>query len=240
MSVARFTHLRRPKLLRSEDSLVPFSEYLFLLPIALALLLGVMSPGPSFLVVAHTAVTSSRPRAVLVALGLGVGAGVLAMLAAFGVYLLIESDPVLYRSLTAFGGLYLLYLAWIIWQAAPLNSSEDSAGIGEGESEKNEEKRAGDALKAFVLGLVTQLSNPKTIIVIAGIFAALLPENSPPYTFLWLFLMAWLIDTGWYSLLAIGLSTLRVQAGYARFQKPICRLAAVVMGLLSLKLLLVP
>ena len=43
--------------------------------------------------------------------------------------------------------------------------------------------------KAFFKGLLVQLSNPKTIIILAGIFAAFLPSNIPAFTYLILFIL---------------------------------------------------
>ncbi len=61
-------------------------------------------------------------------------------------------------------------------------------------------------LKTFRDGLYTQLSNPKTALVFASIFTALLPAQIPTAFYYIVPLMSFLIDVSWYSLVALVLS----------------------------------
>ena len=76
------------------------TEYLFLLPVSVALILGVMSPGPSFVLVSQTAMSKSRSAGIAISLGMGVGSAIFTVLAALGLYVLLESVPVSYTHLT--------------------------------------------------------------------------------------------------------------------------------------------
>ncbi len=93
-------------------------EYLFFIPIALSLIVGVISPGPSFIYVAQVAMSQSRSQAIATSLGLGTGAMVFALLASLGLFFLLETVPWLYFGLKIMGGLYLFYLAYRIWGSA--------------------------------------------------------------------------------------------------------------------------
>ncbi len=61
-----------------------------------AIALGAMSPGQSFILVARTAVASSRGDGMAVALGMGVGCFVFALLALLGLQSLLLALPWLY------------------------------------------------------------------------------------------------------------------------------------------------
>lgn len=205
------------------------AEYSFLLGIGVALLLGVMSPGPSFLVVSRVAVDQSRAQALAVAAGLATGAGTLALIAAMGLYVILESVPWLYKAFKLLGGLYLCYLAYKIWR---------SAGTDNQAPEENVAAAKSGLFKAYVTGLITQLSNPKTAIIIGGIFAAFLPAHVPDYGIVIGVAMALVIDGAWYCLVALALSTRKAQLVYNRYKNTISRAAGGFMGFMGLKLAL--
>jgi threonine/homoserine/homoserine lactone efflux protein len=202
-------------------------EYSFLIGIALALLLGVMSPGPSFLVVSKVAVDQSRAQALAVAAGLATGAGTLALVAAMGLYVILESVPWLYKIFKVLGGLYLCYLAYKIWRSADA-PTEDSVAPA---------VQAG-FFKAYMTGLITQLSNPKTAIIIGGIFAAFLPAQLPDYSIAIGVILAFVIDGTWYCLVALALSTRKAQRAYNRSKANISKAAGGFMAFMGLKLAL--
>ncbi|DAB33580.1 MAG: hypothetical protein PWQ42_882 [Sulfurospirillum sp.] len=203
------------------------NEYLFILPISLALLLGVMSPGPSFLVVANAAMSHSRKKALFISLGMGLGALVFAFLASSGLYILLKAMPALFLVFKICGGLYLCYLAYKIISHAksPLKQEEKTLTCKE-ES----------AYRFFLIGLFTQLSNPKTAIVIGGIFAAFMPENASLFSYALLCFIAFVLDASWYSIVALTLSTKKAQKAYSRYQSYINYLSGGIMGLIGAKL----
>ena len=202
------------------------NEYLFLLPILIFLLLGVMSPGPSFILVAQTAMTKSRSEAVAVSFGMGIGATVFAIIASIGLFVLLESIPWVYIALKVFGGAYLCFLAYKIWISAREPMSDSSS--------KNINSKG--IIKMFLVGLFTQLSNPKTAIVFGSAFAAFLPKEVPDYSYFLLSFSAFFIDTVWYVLVATLLSTQKAQKTYVKFKKQISWAASGFMGLLGVKL----
>ncbi len=213
------------------------NDYLFFIPIALALAVGVISPGPSFLFVAQTAMNKSRNHGIATSLGMGTGAMILSLMAITGLFVVLQTIPVLYFVLKILGGAYLFYIAYQMWQGAddPIVANSNSNSYSSS-SQNTPSLTNGSLIKASVLGLLTQLSNPKTAIVIGGIFMAFLPEQLPQYSIVLLSLMAFVIDASWYILVAIALTTPHAQRIYLRFKKTINRLASGLMGMLGLKL----
>jgi len=201
-------------------------DYFFLLPISLFLLLGVMSPGPSFILVAQTAMEKSKADAYAVSLGLGVGATIFATIAALGLFVLLESVPLVYSGLKIAGGLYLCYLAYKMYK----NTSEVTP-------RSEQQPKPASLWTMFFRGLLIQLSNPKTAIVFASAFAAFLPATIPVYGYLLVCLAAFVIDTTWYLLVSRLLGSGKSQQLYAKFQKTISRVGSGFMGLMGLKLI---
>ncbi|GAB7548301.1 LysE family transporter [Cupriavidus sp. CuC1] len=91
--------------------------------------------------------------------------------------------------------------------------------------------------RALLSGFATQLSNPKTAVVYASVVAALLPAQVPAPLLLALPLMVFAIETGWYAIVAIALSSAGPRAFYLRFKLWLDRAAGGVMALLGIRLI---
>lgn len=204
-------------------------DYAFLLAIAGILFVGAMSPGPSFLVVAQNSLAKSRAHGIATAVGTGLGVSIFAVLASLGVTTLIETVPSIYIGFKILGGAYLLYLAYRIWNGAkqPLPTQAEHT------------VEQGGLFKSFMMGLVTQISNPKTALVIAGIFAAFVPANPPENTWLLVAIIAFVIDFTWYAVLALTLSSERSRSVYGRAKTNFDRVASVFLGLVGVRLIFV-
>ena len=208
------------------------TEYSFLIAIAGVLLIGAMSPGPSFFVVAQNALLKSRAHGVATALGTGLGVSIFAVLASFGVTTLLQNVPSVYLVFKLLGGAYLLYLAYKIWRGSSQTLEVST------HNEKQADMQKGSLSKAFLTGLLTQTSNPKTALVIAGIFAAFVPAEPPVNTTVFVALIAFVIDFSWYSVVAISLSTTATRNVYSRAKSGFDKTASIFLGVVGIKLLI--
>ena len=197
-----------------------------LLAILGALLIGAISPGPSFVYIVRTSVAQSRGDGLAGALGMGVGAFIYAALALAGLRTLMTEAGWLYVGLKIAGGLYLVYLGVKIWRGArePLEVGTAAGG-------------AMTLRRSLGLGLATQLSNPKIVAVFGAVFAALLPADPP----LWLDLavppLVLVQETTWYAIVALAFSSAAPRALYLRAKLWIDRTAGVVIAALGMRLL---
>lgn len=203
-------------------------EVLPLLGITGAITVGAMSPGPSFLMVARTAVASSRSAGLAAALGMGAGGVLFAVAALAGLQAVFAAIPGVYLVLKVVGGLYLVYLGRRIWKGAakPLALQSEAP-----------EPKTQDAKRAFVMALGTQVSNPKAAIVYASVFAAFLPRNFPLLLGMSTVVIIFMIEAGWYSLVAVALSSSRPRAAYLRYKAWVDRATGGVMAILGIKLI---
>ncbi|MEA9390128.1 LysE family translocator [Acerihabitans sp. TG2] len=202
--------------------------YLSLITITGALAAGAVSPGPSFIFVARNAMSLSRRHGFATALGMGSGAFIFSIFALLGLQAVFSAVPVAFWLLKIVGGVYLILLASNILRSArqPLHglTSNQTASIS--------------LWQAYIFGLFTQLSNPKTAIVFAGVFSALLPQQIPPYFYAVIPLATFCVDAGWYSMVALVLSSEKPRNAYLRVKTLVDCTAGGVMGLLGLKLIL--
>lgn len=201
------------------------AELLALAGILAALTVGVVSPGPSFVMVARTAVAASRREALGAALGMGAGGVVFASAALAGLQAVLAAVPALYVALKLVGGLYLGYLGVQIIRGArrPLSLGTTPAGKGR-------------ATRSVLLGFATQLSNPKTAIVYASVFAAFMPATASAVFTGALLVLVFCVEAGWYGLVALLLSAEGPQRTYLAYKTTLDRMAGAVMCGLGLKL----
>jgi threonine/homoserine/homoserine lactone efflux protein len=168
-------------------------ELATLASIVAALSVGVISPGLSFVMVARVAVASSRIRALATALGMGAGGAIFGAAALLGLQSVLLAVPVLYAGLRVLGGLYLCYLGFLIFRSAQRPLTVVGA---------NGERSSGP-LRAFWLGVTTQVSNPKAAIVYASVFAAFLPASFSLGFAAALLAAVLFVETAWYALVAL-------------------------------------
>jgi threonine/homoserine/homoserine lactone efflux protein len=197
------------------------------LAILAAILMGAMSPGPSFVLVARNAIGLSRADGLATALGMGVGGVFFSGIALAGLYTLLSAVAWLYVTLKIAGGLYLIYIAFNIWRGASSPISVD----------QTRSAHARNLRKSFWMGLSTQLSNPKTAIWYGSIFAALLPQHPPLWCYFVLPPLLFGIEAGWYTVVALGFSSRRPREVYLRAKKWVDRIAATAVAALGLRLI---
>ena len=198
-------------------------ELLTLLTIGLVQLLAVISPGPSFLITARTAVAGSRLDGFKVALGLGAGTVIWSAAALLGLNIVFRSVPVLFIVMKIAGALFLLWIAWQIFHHA----AEPIAL----------EAEAGPAGRPFVKGFLTQISNPKVAVFFGSIFIAMLPAQVPLWMTLALIAIVTFNEVWWYSAVALFFGSPPVRNFYLRAKQWIDRTTGLFLGALGLRLL---
>lgn len=200
-------------------------DYLTLLSIGLVQLLAVISPGPSFLITARTAVAQSRADGIKVALGLGAGTVVWSSAALLGLNVLFHAVPVLFLAMKIAGACFLLWIAYAIFRHAAEPISLGAEG------------REAAGLHPFLKGFLTQISNPKVVVFFGSIFIAMLPANVPLWMMLALIAIVSFNEVWWYSAVALFFTAKPVREFYLRTKPWIDRATGLFLGALGLRLL---
>jgi threonine efflux protein len=191
------------------------------LPLLLSLLavdlLAAISPGPNFVVVTQAAIHRTPRYAAGIVLGF-VAANLLWCFAVvLGISALFKLAPWLYGAIKFTGGVYLIYLGVNLWRSkshSPVNiepSIRRSVGA------------------AFVRGLLTNLSNPKSVVYFGSIFALFLRPGTPGWVEAAAISIVMFNTVLWYGTLAALFSSSAVQRFYIAIKHPINRLSGAVM-----------
>ncbi|WP_174802070.1 LysE family translocator [Martelella limonii] len=135
-----------------------------LLAFVLVALAMVMTPGPNMIYLVSRSI-SQGPMAGLVSLaGVALGFVVYMLSAVFGLTVLLLAVPYAYDTIRILGALYLVYLAW------------NALKPGERAVFAVKELPRDSKRKLFMMGLMTNLLNPKT----AVLYLSLLPQFVDP------------------------------------------------------------
>lgn len=145
-------------------------NYALVLGIVFAVhVLAMASPSPNFLIVTQTAISGTRRAGVAAAPGVATAAALWCVAAFLGLSVLFTQLPWLYAGVKILGGLYLLYLGVKLWLGADQPLAQSASELMTRDSDR----------RAFVLGLVTNLTNPNALVYYASIFAAVLTPELP-------------------------------------------------------------
>ncbi|WP_395689706.1 LysE family translocator [Aestuariivirga sp.] len=199
------------------------SDLFALVSIGAIQLLAVISPGPSFLITARTAVAQSRADGLKVALGLGAGTVIWSSAALLGLNAVFHAVPVLFMAMKAAGALFLLYIAWMIFRhaAEPLRIEDGAERLS----------------NTFLKGFLVQISNPKVAVFFGSIFIAMLPAQVPLWMSLALIAIVSFNELWWFSAVALFFAAPPVRRVYLRAKPWIDRVTGLFLGALGLRLL---
>ena len=179
--------------------------------------LGATSPGPSLIVVIRNTLLGGRMRGIACAVGHGFGFGIYCAVAVFGLVLMIESMPELFTVMQFVAALLLLWMAYSLF------------------ADKNKEDEFDNVkLKGFSEGFLIAFLNPKIAIFLLAVLSSVLEQGMNFETKLALGLLGLTIDTAWYLIIAISLSSdMMIQRMQAQRQN-LNRITGIVMILMAL------
>ena len=152
--------------------------------------LGATSPGPSLIVVIRNTLLGGRMRGIACAIGHGFGFGIYCAVAVFGLVLMIESMPELFTVMQFVAAMLLLWMAYSLFTTKYEDETFDNV-----------------KLKGFSEGFLIAFLNPKIAIFLLAVLSSVLEQGMNFETKLALGLLGLTIDTVWYLIIAISLSS---------------------------------
>ena len=187
---------------------------ILLLPILGLWTVTVMIPGPDTLAVVSTSLTRSRAAGLAVAIGCAVATMIWASASLAGLSILFERAQWLYHLIRIVGAVYLIIvggmLLWSAWKAGAADQRPITRGT-----------RAFAGWRAFRLGLLTDLSNPKAAVFFTSLFAVALPPEMGAAASLLVILAVGGVAAAWYSLIAATVSLAPIARLYARGRRAV-------------------
>ncbi|MEC8009030.1 MAG: LysE family translocator [Pseudomonadota bacterium] len=186
--------------------------------LAMTLLAGAMSPGPSVALVLRTAITHGRSSALAVALAHGVGISVYALAVVLGLAALIQNSVFFMNALQIGGALFLLYLGcrMLFGGIRALTEATREGGDGTDQVTSKDNNSVLRLWQHALNGFLIVFFNPKVVIFFVAIFSQFLSTEQLISTQVFAALMAGLIDAAWYALVGILASNQRFAATLLR------------------------
>jgi threonine/homoserine/homoserine lactone efflux protein len=185
--------------------------------------LGATSPGPSLMVVLRNTMIGGRRQGVMCALGHGLGFGMYAGMAVFGLIVLLEEAPSVFTGLQLVGCGLLAWYGWSMWTA-----NHDALF--------NEE--TGSTAQGFAEGFAIAFFNPKIALFLVAVLAQVLQPDMNLISKAAVGLLGMTIDTLWYVLVALVLTGTKWLERLKHRAALIHRLTAVVLWSFGLSVLI--
>ncbi len=156
--------------------------------------LGATSPGPSLIVILRNTLIGGRRQGVACAIGHGIGFGIYAGSAVFGLILLLENSPDVFFVLQIIGVFLLMWYGFKMWTA-------EMDALQEIEATAGQHQRQG-----FAEGFAIAFFNPKIALFLVAVLAQVLKPGMGIGTKLAIGMLGMTIDTLWYLIVALVLT----------------------------------
>ncbi|MFP3352398.1 LysE family translocator [Pseudoalteromonas sp. SIMBA_153] len=197
------------------------------LSLALVCMMGAMSPGPSLAVVLKHSLSGGMKNGMLAALNHGFGVGLYAAASLLGLGALMLQFPTVYQFLVYLGAAYLAYLGLKILFSKP------------NDSELNIQQSEVSSSKALQDGFAIAFLNPKLAIFFLALFSQFIdPENLTLNIGVIMCLTVFVIDTGWYLLVALLTEVSKKRFGFTKQNIWLDRLLGAVFIALAIKVVI--
>jgi len=139
-----------------------------LVTITLVAIFMAISPGADFVMVTRNSIFYSRKAGIYSALGVSMAIWVHVAYSIAGLAVIISSSVVLFSILKYLGAAYLIYIGWKTFTSKAMMDLE-----------KSDETATLSNVKAFRIGFVTNVLNPKTTIFFLSIFTQIVTLDTP-------------------------------------------------------------
>lgn len=182
---------------------MPYLNEFLMLP--LIHLLAVMSPGPDFAVVVRQSISFDRTTALITSLGIGAGIAVHMAYTLLGLGLIISQSEVGFLIAQIVGICYLCFLSVNLLKSQPQTAVN---------SEITLDNNARHHQKAFILGVMTNLLNPKATLFFLAIFTTIVSIETPILVQSIYALWITFTTVVWFSLVSFFFSQKKIRAKF--------------------------
>ena len=186
-----------------------------LVGIAIIHFFALISPGPDFFFVTQSAIRQSRQHAIFVALGISVSILVWSICALSGLHFLFQKIAWLQQVLMILGGLYLLYLGYVMLKSA----SQAKVAVSITPTLDATTQVHKSYSKLFLQGFLTNMANPKALIYFSSVFSLAIQPNAVFMDQLSLLALVFTESMLWFVVVALLFSMQSMSAIYQKFAK---------------------
>ena len=189
--------------------------------------IGLMSPGPDFVMCVKNSLTYSRKTGIYTAIGFSLGIIVHIAYCLAGLAIVISQSILLFNIIKLLGAGYLIYIGI-------KSLTSDSANI-DIHADKKEDI---SAFKAIKMGFLTNILNPKATMFFLGMFTLVIQPDTPALILAVASVLMVLSTALWFSLVAIFLTQPRIQKVFEKIQGFVNKTFGALLVALGLKIAL--
>ena len=184
--------------------------------------LTVLSPGPNFIATLYVATTRSRRASYQVVAGITAGTTIWATASLLGLSVLFQTAGWLFLAVKYAGAAYLICLGVNLLRQKRTPAAQPAPTA---------------ASRAFRLGLLTDLSNPKAAAFFTSLFAVAIPPDSPVWFEILIVVAVVALAAGWYAFVASAANWEPIKERYHRVERAFRRAAGALFVAFGLKLI---
>ena len=193
-----------------------------LLGMSLVCAMGAMSPGPSLAVVLRNTISGGRTQGIMTGIGHGIGFSIYAMIAVTSLSAILIADETKFDLLQWAGVIVLVWLSYNMLTYQPSDNPKEYQSSGR---------------RGFAEGFMISFLNPKILVFLVAVFSQFIDPQMTDTDRVTMAVIAGIIDTTWYVLVAAVLSGTTVIDKLRENSTLIDRMIGVVLLVLALGLI---
>lgn len=171
--------------------------------------LAVVAPGPDFAVAVRQSVRFGRRSGIYTSLGIGAGISVHVIYTLIGVGALLHTTPWLMSTARWVGAAYIAYLGVKFLRSTPAEAGDEITGGTRGTAEQS-------PWQAFVIGFMTNATNPKATLFFLAVFTTIVSMNTPLLVQVLYGIWMCLVNAAWFVVVSVALSTEALRTKFLR------------------------
>ncbi|MCK5824149.1 MAG: LysE family transporter [Ichthyobacteriaceae bacterium] len=185
-------------------------EYLSLIAtVSTVHILGLISPGPDFIMAIKNSLTYSRKTGIWTSVGFGLGISVHLFYCIAGLALLISKSDILFTTIKFLGSGYLIYIGVMSLTSKSANSNIASTNMLPDISK----------FQAIKSGFITNILNPKATLFFLSIFSFVVAPETPKYVLAIISFIMIATTILWFSLVSVFFSIPKITNVFNKSQK---------------------
>lgn len=191
--------------------------------------IGLISPGPDFVMAVRNSIQYSRRAGILTAIGFALAVSVHVSYCLMGLATIISQSILLFNIFKYIGAAYLFYIGYCALRSKGFTMNDESVP---------QEKKIMTDIQALRSGFVTNLFNPKATMFFLALFTQILNPNMPFWASIIFGLTCIIMTAMWFSVVATVLTTPVIRNRFMKYSKWIDRICGGVLIALGLRLAL--
>lgn len=171
------------------------------------ILVGIISPGPDFLLITKHSLLFSKKAAIFSALGISMGTMVHTLYSLIGLGFIISESLILFSLIKYLGAIYLVFLAFKSFNSHPQKNSGHK-----------DIKIQTSSTRAFIIGFLTDITNPKAILFYLSLFTLVIKPTTSISMKMFYGLEVFIFTFIWFSFIVFLLSYHLIANKLQKFQ----------------------